>query len=187
MATLYALKRQVMTLLLEETFSYVHAQQRAGFVSLAKENAALLKVTANHLTFDGQTYPALPASYTTSKGVSAPHLHPLLYPKMDDLLRIVDSHTWELIRNYYSRILSLECPGDLLERMLPKPLWNALVQGVKGSGTALQQALRSGDLQRKAPTEELLARYQSELEEHYADTQEKIRDLLMERLLLQEG
>lgn len=182
------LRQVALQVLLDDTFSYVQNKMRHAYRDLARQNGFHLfaQHTCEFFMYDGDIYPdqTRDGIKTQNVNVFSPPLHPQFFIQFDQIFRTLEDHNYNLIKNLYTAVLSNSHNRMVLKEFLPSTLLGNLQNAL---GHADFYALDFGTTDRIAMEHENQTRENIQrLKEHYHGAIQKIKELLMERLLLQE-
>jgi hypothetical protein len=179
-------KGKALCILMEEAFSYIEDMKYNEHVIIAKNNALVRKVSAEFFMYKGGVYPTKDRNGTSIKTVAviAPPLHFSLMQEFDDLEQLNEKADKTVIKNFFIEVLSKSCNGIVLKEFLPSVLITRL-KGALANGD--YHAIDFGTLEGK-PIEdvEITKMHIAHIQKHYGEVVTILRNLLMERFLLQE-
>lgn len=171
------LKDDALQHLMKETFGHVQNNLDEYYRVLAQKNAAIRGVHATHFLYEGDVYPSKPENLV--RGV--PNLHWSLQEEFDSSTSWMQEAGYYYIKNYFSAVLSLSSNSVVLEALLP----NVLVSELKQEMTEAEfHIINHGELARRDFIQDTLDGVEN-IREHYATTIVKLREVLMDKLLLQ--
>jgi hypothetical protein len=168
-------RMQALTFLCDEVFTYIDQTINESFTVLAKENAKIRGCNSSHFMYKGTIYPKYPKTGNYSM------LHVSLYSTLDEILKQEQESGKEDIKNFFSAVLSASANGIVLDALLPTILVNSLKRSMP------ELAYQSID---KSPPNKIISIDTTRtdiiaIKIHYAKTIERLREVLMEKMLLQ--
>jgi len=166
-------RMQALTFLCDEVFTYIDQTINESFTVLAKENAKIRGCNSSHFMYKGTIYPKYPKTGNYSM------LHVSLYSTLDEILKQEQESGKEDIKNFFSAVLSASANGIVLDALLPA----ILVSSLKRSTPELAyQTINMSDkwIPIETTRTDIVA-----IKIHYAKTIERLREVLMEKMLLQ--
>ncbi|RLB94683.1 MAG: hypothetical protein DRH26_00580 [Deltaproteobacteria bacterium] len=174
------LKEKSIDILIKETFQHIADMKQEAYINLARENARLRQIDSKYFFYNGLIYPKTVSNNTPPKVIN---LH---FSLMDEAEKIenkeVDSG-YHQIKNYFVAVITHSYNGLVLKELLPKPLINKLRnklsiedfdfvdQGVLGNNAYEPKVITMGNI--------------AMIKNHYAETIILLREILMDKLLLQ--
>lgn len=196
MISVLDIQQKALKILLKDTFSLIHDKQYKAYSALAKENAILHNMRYPErilfFTYKGDTYPnCTPNGTPVNKlKVHAPFLHYSLFTKRKEIEDLLDHSQYNSIRNFFISVLKESNYGIVLNAFLPNVLINTLQKEldkneylVLNYGDALEPGT-TGLSGFKTTVEETKQRIEN-IHQHYGKTEEQLKNVLMERFLLQ--
>lgn len=184
------LKNKALTLLLKETFSHRDQNAYHDYVQLAIENKKVKGITQHGKTvffmYQGTVYPDRTPDGLNIKTikVNAPVLHWSLIEKLDNINKLVNSSDRITIRNFFASVLSSSFNKIVLDTFIP----NILISDLRKEFSNYQYDLIDFGSETRTPFEPIEVTQQKivEIQQHYAGAIILLKDILMERFLLQE-
>lgn len=184
------LKNIALTLLMQETFSYVEENAYNAYIQLAIENKKVKGITQHgksvFFMYQGTVYPnKTPGGLGVQNiRVNAPVLHWSLIDKFDEISKLVNSSDRTMIKNFFSAVLNHSYNSIVLDIFLPTVLITKLR---KEMHEVEYHAINFGSktVNPYEPIEQTRANIVM-IKEHYSEAINKLKELLMERFLLQE-
>lgn len=184
------LKNIALTILMEETFSYVEQNAYNAYIQLALENKKIRGIPQHgqsvFFMYQGTVYPnKTPGGLGIQNiRVNAPILHWSLIDKFDAITKTVDSSDRTTIKNFFSAVLNHSFNNIVLDTFLPTVLITKLR---KEMHEVEYHAINFGSktVEPYEPIEQTQKNINM-IKEHYHDAIDRLKELLMERFLLQE-
>jgi hypothetical protein len=177
------LKTTAVNALMDETFTHIRNAQHRAYVELAEKNSDLRVTTATFFMYGGITYPKKSVNGTpVSANINCPPLHYTLAQKLEETNAMPEDAGWTRMRNYFIAILDASANGLVLKAFLPEVLIGRLK---KDFGELTFNRIDVGIAETwysPEVTEEMIAN----IKEHYTDMAPALRELLMDKLLLQD-
>lgn len=166
---------QAQTLLCKEVFAYVDKMTNEAFAQLARENSKIRGCAASHFMYQGAIYP------DHSQGGTYAMLHVTLYDTFDEIVRQRKDSGREEIKNFFSAVLNISANGIVLDALLPTILVNSLK---KEFDEPIYKIINQGSPDHWVSIETTRTNIIA-IKHHYAKTIERLREILMEKFLLQ--
>ena len=189
------LKDKALRILLKEAFSYIDEGMYREYTVLAKDNAKMQNIRhpdkVLFFSYNGQTFPRhtpTGASVLTVH-VHAPPLHYSLIATMKKITALRENAGYTSIKNYFSAVLAHSYNNMVLDACLPTLLLSKLqamltpeeYAMIDFGGTVTADPVSQKKYQDPETTQANLHMLQN----HYAKAIIKLKNLLMERFLLQ--
>jgi len=184
------LKERALNILLTETFSYVEQNMHNAYIQLAIENKKVKGITQHGNTvffmYQGCVYPkytpgGLPVQ---TFRVNAPILHYSLIEKFDQIQCNLDTSGYTSIKNFFSIVLSRSFNNIVLDTFLPTILITKLRKELTDEEYRIIDAGSAHPLSIPESIEQTQQQINM-IKEHYHNSINLLRELLMERFLLQ--
>jgi hypothetical protein len=181
--TLNMLRNHAVLLLMEETFTHVRNAQHRAYVDLAELNADIRDTPANFFMYGGIIYPkTTPNGTPRPRNVMSPPLHYSLVQILDETNSMIEDAGWTRMKNYFIAIFGVSANGLVLKAFLPEILIAKLQKDLDAVGFKL---IDHGPINVTVDPE-LTKESITNIKEHYADMAPALRELLMDKLLLQD-
>lgn len=173
------LKEGALRLLMEEVSVIYDRNVHQAYSILAEKNAVLRGVTAKHFCYVGTLYPK-----DSNLGLvfSSPALHCSLYDCMDKIQKEYPCTDINEYRNFFMCVLSRSFNNIVLEATIPSVLLNAVKTKLTAEEYNAINFGTSGGIQYE-PIEATKKSIEF-INKYYAGTKEKLRFMLVERLIL---
>jgi len=184
------LKERALNILLTETFSYVEQNMYNAYVQLAIENKKVKGITQHGNTvffmYQGCVYPnSTPGGLPIQTiRVNAPILHYSLIEKFDQIQHSLEISGYTSIKNFFSIVLSSSFNKIVLDTFLPTILITKLRKEFTNEEYNVIDTGSINPLKVPEPIEQTHQQIKM-IKEHYHDSINLLRELLMERFLLQ--
>jgi hypothetical protein len=196
MISVLDIQQKALKILLKDTFSLIYDKQYKAYSALAKENAILHNMRYPErilfFTYGGDIYPNCTPNGTPVNKliVLAPFLHHSLFTKRKEIADLLDHSQYNSIRNFFIAVLKESNYGIVLNTFLPNVLINVLQKEldkneylVLNYGDALEPGTTG--LSGFKTTVEETKQHIENIHQHYDKTKEQLKNILMERFLLQ--
>jgi len=183
------IKQRAREILLKETFSYIDKKMYNAYSVLAKENAQVLGLRhPERILFflqNGTVYPNRTPNgqsvYTLQ--VLAPILHYTLIDRMHKIQSTLEDAGYTQVKNFYSAIISNSFNNIVLDTFVPQVLLSKLKDELY---EAEYKVIDLGSMnQTPAQSIRITECNIQMIKEHYRETIVLLKDILMERFLLQ--
>lgn len=179
-STFELLQVEAVDMLLDETFRHVNATAQEQYQAIGKTNAKLLLVATTCFLHKGVIYPS---TATSPHQGNIPTLHYSLISELESINKLAAQADYHAIKNFFVAAISQSHNGIVLDSVLPAVLANTLrsrftEHEFKSIDMGLCDGLKPEPL---STTQQNIQK----IKDHYASTISTIRNLLMDKLLLQ--
>lgn len=179
-STFEILQMEAVEILLDETFRHVHEIAHEQYQAIGKTNAQLLLVATTRFIHKGVIYPSTP---TSSYQGGIPTLHYSLISELESINKLVISADYHAIKNFFVAAISQSHNGIVLDGVLPAVLVNTLrAKFIEYEFKSIDMGICDGLKPEPLSTTQQNIQL---IKDHYASTISTIRNLLMDKLLLQ--
>lgn len=183
MSAANGIKARCVDLMLKEIFTHIHQEIYEGHVALVQENNHLRNTQALFFSYNGLIYPyKTPNGSAVPTKVVAPPLFVTLIEKLDKVNKILEDADENRIKNFLSTVMVNSFHGLTMKACLPQVLINYL----EGELSPMEFKFANyGALHGAVPQTKEETQCAIELiHEHYGDTMQYLREVLMDKLLL---
>lgn len=183
MSAANGIKAKCVVLMLKEIFTHIHQEIYEGHVALVKENNQLRNTQALFFSYNGMIYPfKTPNGSAVPTKVVAPPLFCTLIDKLDKVNKTLENADENRIKNFLTMVMTNSFHGMTLKACLPQVLINHLEAELSPAEFkfADKGALHGPIPQTVEDTQCAI----DLIHEHYGDTMQYLREVLMDKLLL---
>lgn len=169
------IKAEALDILMKETFSIINNNIKIQSALIGKKNAEIQGIANNSFIYNQEGFPENFQHYMYLT------LHHSLTREMDKLLETRNDDSYTAIKNFFIAILNIVDQGIYLNQVLPEVLVSALSSKLT---TYEFKCLNFGDTlnHNKDATDRII----EDIKIHYAKTITLLKNILMEKLLIQE-
>lgn len=179
-STFDLLQAEAVDILLDETFRHITATAHEQYQAIGKTNAQLLFVRETRFLHKGKVYPTAPVN---SYQGGIPTLHYSLISELESINKLVTSADYHAIKNFFVAAISQSHNGIVLDGVLPAVLVNTLrAKFIEYEFKSIDMGICDGLKPEPLSTTQQNIQL---IKDHYASTISTIRNLLMDKLLLQ--
>lgn len=191
MRRLNSLRSIALAALLKETFSHFAQHVRQKHIDLVHKNNLIRGTSASYFMHNGFLYPTETPEGLSTIGMQmrAPPLHWSLTGELEQVAKIGREFQYNYIKNFFSDVLSISANGMVLDALLPPVLVDAIRKEFtqREDFETLNHGVewQFGVAPAKAKPDDAVQADIEHLQYHYEDAIMKVRELLMEKLLLE--
>lgn len=177
-----SLQEDAVDFLLEETFEHINSIMHEQYKELGRRNAELCHKFETRFIYNGVIYPPNDIR-TIPYGSKLPALHYSLLSELDTINRTIAQSDYHYIKNFFIAAVGQSHNAIVLDELLPSVLVSALKLRFNRTSYNILDTGICGNLQQE-PISTTRANIEK-IKSHYADTISMLKNLLMDKLLLQ--